>query len=490
MSFTFTLHFLKVFLFLSLLVGTTTTHAKSPVNEEAFTFTTWNKQTAEGYKGFFEVIENRSNPESRSLKLHYVRFPTTGKKSGPPIIYLAGGPGGSGIMAVNYRFDMFMALREYGDVIALDQRGTGRSNDLPHCESRQVVPALKKTTDSQYIEYHREALRECLAFWHQKGVDLAGYNTLENARDLEALKQHLGVEKIVLWGTSYGSHLALAAISEIEDSIDRVILSSAEGLDQTVKLPARTGSYLDRLQLALDQQPAAKVAYPDIKVLIDRVHTKLERAPVKIQIPQREGHTLEYLLQRRDMQQIASAFIADPKSVAHLLGFYRTLDLGHVPAFDRVPRRYFPDGFLSPGSPISLSAMPTAIDIASGISTQRKSEVKEQAKTALLSDYLNFSYHYHGLAEQLDLGDAFRSNPHSNIPILLFSGTLDGRTYIESQHEAMAGLSNATLVTVENAGHNLFMASPAIQDTINSFMEGRPIEKTTLTVDLPDFSPQ
>lgn len=177
--------------------------------EEKFTFETWSKQEADGYRGSFEVPENRHNKHSRLIPIKYVRFPATGEQPGPPIVYLAGGPGGSGIMAVNYRFDMFMALREYGDVIALDQRGTGASDVLPECRSRQVIPTTIPVSDRSYIEYHRDALRECLAFWRESGVDLAGYNTVENTRDLDALRRHLGAKKIVLWGTSYGSHLAL-----------------------------------------------------------------------------------------------------------------------------------------------------------------------------------------------------------------------------------------------------------------------------------------
>ncbi|MFA0809907.1 alpha/beta hydrolase [Microbulbifer epialgicus] len=472
------------------ILGSASAHTAPMANEKPFTFTTWSKKTADGFSGYFEVPENRNIKDSRRLSIEYVRFPATGKKAAPPIVYLAGGPGGSGIMAVNYRFGMFMALRKYGDVIALDQRGTGRSNDLANCESKQTIPPLTPISDAQYIDHHRSALQECLSFWRNTGVDLTAYNTLENARDLEALRQHLGAEKIVLWGTSYGSHLALAALKHIEGSIDRVILSSAEGLNQTVKLPSRTESYLDRLQLAVNQQPAAKTAYPDIKRLMQRVHAKLDKQPLKIQLTQRDGSKKDYLLQRRDMQQIASAFIADPRSAAHLLNFYRAIDLGKTPTFDQVPGRYFPDGFLQPGAPISLRPMPTAMDIASGISKGRKARVAVQAETALLRDYLNFSYRYDGLAPELDLGNSFRTNPKSDVPILLLSGTLDGRTYIESQREAISGLSNATQVTVVNAGHNLFMASSAIQDTINLFMEGRPIEQTTLTIDLPDLAPK
>ena len=42
---------------------------------------------------------------------------------------------------------------------------------------------------------------------------------------------------MTLWGISYGSHLALAALNEIPSEIDRIVIASAEGLDQTVKLP-------------------------------------------------------------------------------------------------------------------------------------------------------------------------------------------------------------------------------------------------------------
>lgn len=457
--------------------------------EEEFTFETWNKQKADGYQGAFVVPENRHKKQSRTIPIKYVRFPATGEQPGPPIVYLAGGPGGSGITAVNYRFDLFMALREYGDVIALDQRGTGTSDILPQCRSGQVVPAAVPVSDRRFIEYHRAALRECLAFWRESGVDLAGYNTVENARDLDALRRHLDAGEIVLWGTSYGSHLALAALKEMEDRIERVVISSAEGLDQTVKLPARTGAYLERLQTAIDGQAAAKEAYPDIEGLMRRVHRKLDEAPLPMQMTRRDGSVVDYLLQRRDMQLIASSFIADPKSAARLLDFYRTLDLGGKPDFSSVPARYFPDAFLRPGEPIIMDAMSTAMDIASGIGAGRRAEVARQAETALLKDYLNFSYHYDGIAPELDLGKSFRTAPSSEVPVLLLSGTLDGRTTIESQREAVAGLENLTSVTVENVGHNLFMASAEVRQAIDRFMQGRPIEKTTITVSLPDMAP-
>ena len=101
--------------------------------EEQFVFETWDKQKIDAFKGSFAVPENRRIKDGRSIKIGYVRLPATGALATPPIVYLAGGPGGSGIAAINYRTRMFMEMRKHGDVIALDQRGTGVSNVLPTC---------------------------------------------------------------------------------------------------------------------------------------------------------------------------------------------------------------------------------------------------------------------------------------------------------------------------------------------------------------------
>jgi len=62
--------------------------------------------------GTLFVPERRSDPQSNLIELAFVRFKSTAKTPGPPIVYLAGGPGGSGIGAASgSRFPLFMALR-------------------------------------------------------------------------------------------------------------------------------------------------------------------------------------------------------------------------------------------------------------------------------------------------------------------------------------------------------------------------------------------
>ncbi|MEM9938248.1 MAG: alpha/beta hydrolase [Pseudomonadota bacterium] len=429
------------------------------------------------------VPENRSNPDSRMIRLEYVRFPATGETAGSPIVYLAGGPGGSGInTAKGPRFQLFMAMREFGDVIAFDQRGTGASNDMATCESSQFDPDDEPLSDAAHTELYKRAVDECLAFWAAEGVDVFGYTTTESVKDLDALRQHLGAEKISLWGISYGSHLSLAALKEMDEHIDHVVLASVEGLDQTAKMPARTDAYFERLQAAVNADNELAARYPDIIGLIRRVHGKLERQPLMLSIPQRDGSTAPFFLERRDMQQFTSGLISDPQRALIALELYTELDTGSTAIITQLLSR-----FLEPNTPVSLRPMNFAMDNASGTGAARKAEIMRQADTALLKDYLNFPMpQLDGYVPGLDLGDEFREAPVSHVPTLVLSGTLDGRTYVESQREAVAGLSNVHILTIENAGHNLFMASPDVTEVIQIFMRGDDLSADKITIDLPE----
>ncbi|MFT6006350.1 MAG: pimeloyl-ACP methyl ester carboxylesterase, partial [Pseudoalteromonas tetraodonis] len=303
---------ISLLLCIALLAISTSTRSSAAAAELEITFTAGSGEQVSAYQGSFQVPENRSNVDSRLIPINYVRFPATTKNAGPPIVYLSGGPGGSGIKTAKYRrFELFMMMRQFGDVIALDQRGTGALHTTAECKSSQLVPLQVAMTDTAYYEIHRFAMIECLTFWKAQNVDILGYTTTENVSDIDALREHLGVDKITLWGISYGSHLALAALKQIENRIHKVVIASAEGLDQTIKMPFRTDDYFARLQDAINQDQALRVQFPDIKALLRRVHKNLEETPQPI-VFDKDGESITLLLQRRRMQQFASGSISDP----------------------------------------------------------------------------------------------------------------------------------------------------------------------------------
>ncbi|MFC3122746.1 alpha/beta hydrolase [Agaribacter flavus] len=462
-------------------------HAAIPLlHEKAIIFEN-DGQSVDAFEGTLMVPENRNNKNSRKIPLTYVRFPSTSESPSAPIIYLSGGPGGSGISTAQYpkfRFPLFMALREHGDVIALDQRGTGKSRVAPNCKSSQSIPTTSRITHEQVKQAMRKAANECVAFWYSQGVDVLGYNSLESAHDLNTLRKHLNAEKITLWGISYGSHLALSALKVMEPYIDKIVIASAEGLNQTVKLPAETDAYFERLQTAINQQPSAAKKYPDIKTMIARVHKRLEEKPVMLKIPTDNDQMSDFLFQKVHMQGMASAMIADPhRGLPKLLEIYWAIDNGITSMLPSIVKRA---GF--DRQTIDFDVMSFGMDVASGITEKRMNLVDKQAETSLLGYMLNFPMpHLNKSVKGLDLGDDFRQAPVSDVPTLLLSGTLDGRTYLPSQKAAVRGLSNVTHVVIENGGHNVFMLSPDITEAIKAFLGDKPLQKTHIHFALPPF---
>ncbi len=471
-----------VFTALTGLVALSSVHAGTPeITFEPYQFEASDGTTVDAERGAYKVSENRSNPDARDIELQFVRFKSTSDNPGSPIVYLAGGPGGSGVgTARGRRFPLFMAMREFGDVIAFDQRGTGWSNHIPECETEHRFPLDMPLTAEHSIPVLRQAADECSAFWKAQGVDLAGYNTFENARDIEVLRRALGSEKLNLWGISYGSHLAMAVLKVMPDDIERIVLTGIEGLNATVKLPGRTDAYFQRLQMAINADPGAAEAFPDLAGLMHSVHDKLEAQPIATTFTDSSGETITMTIGKLEMQMVGSFSIADPATAARLPGMYAMAAAGDLsliaPFIYENLRR----------DPVSFRGMSEAMDIMSGISAQRLALVREQAKSSLLGDLLNFPMpHLVGAFGLSDLGDEFRAPVKTSVPTLILSSTLDGRTYPDAAAEAISGPA-VQMVVVENGGHNVFMQSPEISDLILRFMHGETVARK-VTLALPKF---
>lgn len=113
---------------------------------------------------------------------------TSGVADGVPAVWLHGGPG-SGLGAGGYR-DRFDPSRNL--IVGLDQRGCGRSRPL-------VVDDL---------------------------ASLPALTTQRMIADLEALREHLGIDRWIVTGASWGSTLALAyAVAHPERVIGVVVFA-------------------------------------------------------------------------------------------------------------------------------------------------------------------------------------------------------------------------------------------------------------------------
>src|SRR5580693_510823 len=203
-----------------------------------------------GMLGVVEVPEDRGLPSSHTLKLAYVRLPSTARRPGPPIVYLAGGPGASGIdSARGPRADLLLALRALADVVLLDQRGTGLSRPALLCSKTWEHERDEPLTEAAALAATRQAGQVCAERMQRLGVRLAAYNPREMADDVDALRRALGVEKVSLVATSYGTRLALEVLRRHGARVDRAVLLGVVGPDQELKLPAVADSVLARIEM-------------------------------------------------------------------------------------------------------------------------------------------------------------------------------------------------------------------------------------------------
>ncbi len=449
-----------------LLILFLTTSISAQLKIKPYVFENEKKEKVDAEFGTLLVPENRSNPESNLIELAFVRFKSTAKNPGPPIVYLAGGPGGSGIWtAKGSRFPLFMALREIADVIAFDQRGVGYSKPYLQCFDRLALPLDVAPTREAAIKELRDKSRSCASYWRDiQRVDLTGYNTNESADDLEDLRKALGVPQISLWSISYGTHLAFATMRRHPQSIHRAILAGTEGPDHTYKLPSNIQKHLEDLAAVIQADPVVGKEIPDflglMKSVFDRLDAKAET--VEITDPQTKLK-VKVIVNKFVMQYIVASNIGTTVSASFPALFYRA-SKGDFTNPAQV--------WLSQSRDEIGAAMSYMMDCASGQTAARRERIAREAKGTLLEDLFNFPFP--DICTEWnapDLGDEFRSPVKSDIPVLFISGTLDARTPISNAEEYRKGFSNSTHVIIEGAVHSdpLFLSSPKIKEGMMEF---------------------
>jgi pimeloyl-ACP methyl ester carboxylesterase len=445
---------------------------------EPYTFEAANNEKVEAELGRLYVPENRRNPNSKLIELAFVRFKSTSPNPGPPIVYLAGGPGGSGIgTARGTRFPLFLAMREIADVIALDQRGVGMSKPNLNCRERlQIAPDTAHQREA-VLEAFRKQARACAESFRAQGVDLNGYNTNENADDLEDLRKALGAPKISLWAISYGTHLATAALKRHEKNIHRVILAGVEGPAHTVKLPSNIQAHLAHIDRLVKADANLSKAIPDLLGLMKTVLDRVEREPVIVEVNDATTQQkVKVTINKFVLQFLTANLFGSGENI--LPRIYYVMSKGDFSSTGQAWLRTIRSGR-------GASAMAAMMDCFSGISPARRQQIAREAKTTLLGDRMDFpSLEVCDAWGNPDLGEAFRQPVKSGVPALFISGTFDVRTPVSNAEEVRRGFRKSEHLIIEGAVHSdpLFLSSPKIKDVMLEFMNGQPLSTTKITL--------
>ena len=402
-----------------------------------------------------------------STTIRFVRLPATNGATGLPIIYLAGGPGSSGIDAARGdRWKLFNALRQHGDVILLDQRGVGLSSPPPDCSTPWHFSNDVATTETNMAASLEAAVAVCAAEWRARGVDLSIYNISENAADVADLARALG-GRARLVGISYGTFLAFAVLRDHGDLIDRVVLAGTEGPDHTLKLPLQADRVFDALST---RAKALKPSEPrSLRDGLTSVLARLAKSPVTVETKDRSGTSTSLVISKYDVQVVVSFLMATSENRKRIPSLIEDMDRGEFGGMARnvaALRR-----FLAP-----LPAMPLAMDAASPVSQARQQASKSQAARSVFGNAVNWpDANFAAAMGVKPLDRRWSASLKSNVPAFFISGDLDSRTPPANAIAVRKGFKTSVHLILDGAGHDndLFLSSPIIIDQIQEFLKGK-----------------
>jgi pimeloyl-ACP methyl ester carboxylesterase len=151
-----------------------------------------------------------ATPGTITLAMRRHRSPVGESKDA--VIALAGGPGQSAIPFLSQFGQVLGPIVSTRDLIAFDQRGTGLSHPLSCAAFEHSKHGLSPT-----------AVAICAG---QIGQTRGLYTTADTVADIEAIRRAGGYEKLVLYGTSYGTKVAERYAQEYPSHVEALVLDS------------------------------------------------------------------------------------------------------------------------------------------------------------------------------------------------------------------------------------------------------------------------
>ena len=176
--------------------------------------------------GSVEVPLDRANPAAGTTTVAYalVARRDAAAPSAGTLAFNPGGPGDPTIAKAAETAKMFAPLLDHRDLLLVDPRGTGRSDPL-HCPTDDH-PGLEDVFGTPAQAF--EAIGQC---GRELGPRTAYYGTAAVADDFEAVRAALGVDRLDLWGNSYGTYLMPVYAARHPEHVRSMVLSAAYPID-------------------------------------------------------------------------------------------------------------------------------------------------------------------------------------------------------------------------------------------------------------------
>jgi pimeloyl-ACP methyl ester carboxylesterase len=435
------------------------------------------------------VPVSRTGLAAGTLSLSLERKQAGPTQSGTAVVALAGGPGQAALPLGEFIAKALAPALGTRDLLVFDQRGTGASDPL----SCGALSSFGGGSASQAFE--RCAL--------EIGPARGGYTTQESVEDIEALRQAGGYEKLVLYGTSYGTKVAEEYAERYPQHVEALVLDSVVPPNGPEPFSLPTFQAISSVLGELCSENACAGITTNPVADIATLTARLRKQPLSGSVYDGSGHRHNATLSESGLLGILEAGDLNPALRALLPAAVRSA-LSNYP--DPLLRLQALAEGLIPNLPGGHPAEESAeIDEAlyvtttceempfpwqrSAPATTRLAEATGALQALPSADFYPFdaatALNNSLLSACAGWPDASAASPQSgalpNVPTLILSGAQDLRTPTSNALQVAAKIPDAQLLVVPYTGHSVIggdfgdCASLAVTAFFSGGVAGHPI---------------
>lgn len=418
-----------------------------------------------------EVPIDRSGrvPGTFSLLVHRVAAP---KPSGrPPMVFLTGGPGQVNTQVTTLAARRYAPALKDRDLIVFAQRGTGPTNI--------TCPELERGDDPA------TAMPACA---DRLGPARNFYTSRDAADDLDDIRQAIGVDKVALYGASYGSWVSLGYAIRHPQHVETMVLESTYGPDLNAD-PFGLGLFATApgLARAICHGDRCRGITRDPWKDVLRLFAKLQEKPLDARVFDSRGRAHKIAISGLAMAALLPGLDFD----SHLRSELNRAIAGALKG-DAAPLARLVAGAPSGPPPDARLAQNDTLftvthceedvhpwDRASS-PQDRLAEARRRfdqipassfdpfgADIAFLLSNVGTCAHWPMLPEQ----PSFGGGPPADVPVLFLHGQFDLRTPLSSTDAVAKQFPQATVLTIPDAGHSPSRrdAEPCARNLVNTW---------------------
>ena len=237
--------------------------------------------------GTVSVPRDHDHPDEGVFALAVVIIhPRLQEPGAAPVLFIHGGPGSplTAQAAQIARVESANIARNR-ELILLDQRGSGRSEPAlcPNLAQDQLdVIARPRRTEEMLAAWHA-TYADCQQALSRDGIEPSWFGTSVTVRDIEILRQALGIARWNVYARSYGTEVAMTLQARHPETLRAVILDSVYPPDPLPLSRAQTfDAALGAMFRACAGDPACATAHPDLPKIFQETMDRLAQTPLTI----------------------------------------------------------------------------------------------------------------------------------------------------------------------------------------------------------------